>query len=66
MTKSHVLIELDDSLIAEINRVRGQAPLPEMLAEMVQWARHCMKILAANPTAQRLLQARALEEGNTN
>ena len=64
MTKSHVLIELDDALIADITRVRGQTPLPEMLAEMVQWANHCMKILAANPTAQRLLQQKALAEAS--
>lgn len=62
MTKSHVLIELDDALITDIDRIRGETPLPEMLADMVLWARRCMKILAANPTAQRLLQQKALEE----
>ena len=52
--KTRVLLELDDSFIREVDKIRGEAPLPHMLELMLTWAFECMEVLARNPTIMKM------------
>jgi hypothetical protein len=45
-TKVRVLVELDQNLLTQIDRLRGDTELPKMLGVMIRLGFNAMKLLA--------------------
>jgi hypothetical protein len=57
LTKTAVLVPLDDELIAKVGRFQNGRPLPDVLTDMILYATRCIEFAAAHPQAMRILES---------